>query len=293
MEVMPMSDNGQKELTDLAEEYLESLDSNPGETLEELCEELKYWKDQVGEFEEGTPMHDMAVEERNKAQEQLDAIEAKGERCDELRNELLTRVSKDFAPQGEWLESTVIEALSHTLTGHRRGRLLVGEHTLPDDADELSRRKMVPVAKTVHALAEDAIENDERIAELWDKLDTDTQCSILGVLARYEEPISSGKISDELGEDRTDSPGANIRYLRGEVEIDPYRSTDKGYALTLAGRYVWKEYGPDTRESADNGDGQEAGTEEVAADGEEETTAAEESAESVGDVDLSSFEIQD
>jgi hypothetical protein len=292
-EAMPMSDDRPENLSELAEEYLQSLEFVPSKDSEKLREELEYWEEQVQDFEEETPMHEMAIEERDEVQEQLDAMESKGKRYEELRTELLTRASREFAPHGEWLDPNAIEALSHALTGRRMGRLLVGGHNLPEDADEMSKREMVPVAKTVHALAEDAIGNNERVDALWDTLNTETQCSILGVLARYEESISSGEISDKLGEDGTNSPGANIRRLKGEVEIKPYHSTDEGYTLTLAGRYVWKQYGPDTEDLISDADGNESGSERETEDQGEEESGNNKSGNSTSDVDLSSFEMKE
>ena len=233
-----MSDEVPDDIVTLAEEYLNSIDEGITEDVEEVREELEYWEDQVDEFNEGTPMYEMAVEERDERCERLETVEAKGERCEEFRNELLTRASTEFVPRGEWLERAVVEALSQALTGQRWEQLLVDGFSLPGDADDISKRDMVPVAKTVHALALDAIGSDDRIVGLWNKLDTDTQLSIMRILAGHEGSLSSGEISDKLGENGTDSPGANIRYLRGEVDIDPYYSTSDGYTLSLAGRYV-------------------------------------------------------
>lgn len=292
-----MNEDIPDDLSELADVYLSTLDADPGGASKELHEDLQYWEEQVEEFEEGTPMHEMAVEERDKVQKRIDEIETKGNRREELGTELLTKASKEFAPQENWLKVNVIKALTHALTGQQMDQLIVGEHTLPEANDELSKREMVEVAKTVHALARDASRSDERIAELWSKLDTDTQQSILGVLANHGEPLSANSISEKLGEDGTDSPGSNIRYLRSETEIDVYRSSESGYTLTLAGSYLWNEYGEDMPELQDDMEKQETETEDTELEKEEDekegSSPADEPSESSESVDLSSFEIKE
>jgi len=300
-----MTDELPDDIVALAEEYLDIIDSgDTTENVEESRAELKYWEEQVTEFEEGTPMYEMAVEERDKWREEVEAVESQGEYREELRTELLTRASTEFAPQGKWLEPSVVEALSKILIGRRREQLLIDDFRLPRDAEDMTKRDLVSVAKTVHALSLDARGEDDRIAELWDKLNTDTQLSIITVLAGQEEPLSSSEISEGVGEEGTDSPGANIRYLRGEVEIDPYYSTSNGYTLSLAGRYVWMEYGEDFPESQgseidesqteSDKDKQETTSENDEA-GEETSTDENKSdtKDSDSEMDLSSFEIQE
>lgn len=296
-----MSDEIPDEVLTLSEEYLDSLDADTSGDVEEVQAEVEYWDEQVEEFEEGTPMHEMAVEEHEEWREKLDSIEAQGERNEKLKSELLKRASTEFAPKGVWLRSPVIKALSHALTGKEREQLLVSEHRLSEELEEISKREMVSVAKDVHALARDALEGDERISELWDMLDTDTRLSIIQVLARFEEPLSSTEISDELGEGGTNSSGANIRKMRGSADIDPFYSTDDGYMLTLAGRYVWREYGEDNPPIEDG----DAADEEAELEGEEADVDRDDVVDEVsaspedgaddegGDMDLSSFDVRE
>jgi hypothetical protein len=75
------------DIVELAGEYLDSLDGGAGAEgdAEEVGENLEYWEHQVEEFEKGTAMHEMAVGERDEWQEKLEAIDAQGERREELR----------------------------------------------------------------------------------------------------------------------------------------------------------------------------------------------------------------
>lgn len=300
-----MSDEMSDDIVNLAKEYLDSLDQDSTvENLQEVKGEIEYWEEQVEEFEKGTAMHEMAVEKLDDWREKLEAFEARGERREELRDELLSWASTEFAPHGERLQPLVFEALSHALTNRRRQRLLVGGFSLPDDIDDMSAKDMVSAAKTVHAVTKDAIEDEDRISELWDKLNTDTRLPIVRVLGENEDTLSSGEISEKLGEGGTDNPGANIRKVRGVVDFDPFHSTGNGYTLSLVGRYLWNEYGEDLPETEknNNGDGQEQiDKDEQETDGqsdeEGEVVASDEeddrSEKTDDEVDLSSFEVRE
>lgn len=295
-----MGENPSTNIAGLAEEYLDSLDDGEGAegNAVEAREEFEYWEGQVDEFEEGTVMHEMAVEERDDWREKRDAINARGERREELRTELLTKASTEFAPCGEWVETTVIKALSHAFYGQQHERLFVEEFCLPDDQDEMSKRDMVTAAKTVHTLTRDALGDQDDVAEIWDTLDTDTRLSIAQALARHQEPLSSGQISDELGEDGPNDPGANIRDLRGKLDIEPFYGSGRGYTLTLAGRHVLEKYGPDLADSEEETDVQ---AESNASDTESSSELEEELSDDTSskqeekrkEVDLSSFDVRE
>lgn len=290
-----MSEETSIGIVDLAEEYLNSLDGGdePEGDAEEVHEEVRYWEEQVSEFEEGTSMHEMALVERDKWREKLEAIEARGERREELKSELLTRASTEFAPQGDWLETSVIKALSHAFYGQKHERLFIGEYCLPEDQGEMSKRDMVTSAKTVHTLARDSVGEEDEVAEVWDALDTDTRQSIARVLARHQDPLSSSRISDELGEDGPNDPAANIRMMRGNLDIEPFHGSERGYTLTLAGRYVMEQFGPDLDESEGEADSEVIDTESVTGIEEPSDDRSDKREEAGKEVDLSSFDVQE
>jgi len=299
-----MSDETTTSVLELANDYLESLDTNStGEDIEEVKEELEYWEEQVREFEEGTTMYEMAVEERDEWSEELESIEQKRKQREELSGELLSQAGAEFASKGDWTKEQVIKALSHVLTGRTDTELLIQGFSLPEDIDNMSKRDMVEVAKTVHSLSEDALGENGCIDELWDSLQTDTQQSIIQVLADHDELLSSNEISGEIGEEGTDAPGANIRYLRGKVDVDPYYSASGGYTLSLAGTYVWSKYGEEVNnDEIDDTDSNQSPVENEVQDGEptitdfvdDEYPAKQEgqTEDRTSGVDLSNFEVR-
>lgn len=295
-----MSEEPPTDIVDLADEYLDSLEGGGVSegNAEEIREELEYWEQQVDAFKKGTAMHEMAVGERDEWREKMEAIDARGERREKLRTELLTRASTEFVPDGDWLKATVIKAMSHAFHGHQHEKMFLGEFCLPDDQDKLSKRDMVTAAKTIHTLARDSIGDEDELTEIWDALNTDTRLSIAQVLARHQEPMSSSQISGELGEDGPSDPGANIRYLRGNLDIEPFHGSDRGYTLTLAGRYVLEKYGPDIADSEDETDAQAdikgsdtESSSETEDDASDETSDKQE--ETKKEVDLSAFDVRE
>lgn len=241
-----MTDDLPEGIVELAKAYLESHDSD--DTIDdesEIEENLEYWREQVEEFEEGTPMYEMAVEERDSYQEKYDEISEQDERRSELRDELLTRASSEFAPQGDWMNETVISALTHAIVGQQRDRILIGDYSLPNDADELSKREMVTVAKNVHAVAEEIVVSNGSLDEVWEMMSTDKRSPITKVLAEEKELVSSGDISAQLGDGGTDNPGANLRYVLNSAEYYPYYREDGDWRLSLLGEVAWQTRGLD------------------------------------------------
>lgn len=240
-----MTDDLPEGIVELAQAYLESHDSDDTtDDGSEIVENLDYWREQVEEFEEGTPMYEMAVEERDNYQEKYDKLSELDERRSELRDELLTRASSEFAPQEDWMNETVIFALTHAIIGEQRDRILLGEYSLPDDADELSKREMVRVAKNLHAVAEDVIASDGSLDEVWEMMSTDTRYPITKILADEMELVSSGDISAQLADGETDNPGANLRYVLNSAEYYPYYREDGDWRLSLLGEFAWRTRGP-------------------------------------------------
>lgn len=241
-----MTDNIPEEIVELAEAYLENHDGDDTTDDEsEMEENLEYWQEQVEDFEEGTPMYEMAVEERDNYQEKYDKMSEQDERGAELRDELLMRASSEFAPQEGWMNETVISALTHAIVGQQRDRILIGDYSLPDDVDELSKREMVAVAKNVHTVAEDVVASNGSLDEVWEMMSTDKRYPITKILAEEKGLVSSGDISAQLGDDGTDNPGANLRYVLNSAEYYPYYREDGDWGLSLLGEFAWQTSGPD------------------------------------------------
>ncbi|GAA0676215.1 hypothetical protein ACFQDG_01905 [Natronoarchaeum mannanilyticum] len=245
-----MTDEVPGDLIELSETYLDLFGGSDVDEVE-VEEDLEYWQEQVNEFEEGTPMYEMAVGERDKLKERFEELSTQEERHEQFRTELLTRSSTEFAPQNDWLHESVISALSLALTGKKSEKILIGDHSLPDDADTLSKKEMVAIAKNIHAVSKHAIDSSDIIEELWEKMSTNERAPITEILAQEGSLISSGDISDQLDKDATDNPGANLRYVLNSSEYYPYYREAGAWTLSLVGEYVWQKYGDVSEEEND------------------------------------------
>lgn len=243
-----MNDEFPGDIRGLAEAYLDTLNSDVATDVDEIEEELDYWQEQVDEFEESTPMYEMAVEEHEKFQERLEDVSKQGERRSKLRAELLNRASTGFAPQGDWIDETVITAITHALIGERRSQILIGDHAIPSDTDHLSKREMVTIAKNVHAASEHAVNSNEEIDGVWERMSTDKVFPITQTIARSTSPLGPSEIAEKLDEDDPDDPGANLRYVINSSEYHPYYREDGDWTLSLLGEYVWDTFGPESTE---------------------------------------------
>jgi len=243
-----MSKELSEDVVELSEEYLDTCNGDIGSRTEEIQQELEYWQEQVDEVEEGTPIHEIAVGERDEFREQLEEISGREERQSELRAELLNRASKEFVPQEDWIEEPVISALRHALLGKRGNRILIGDYAIPEDADGLSKKDIVTIAKNVHAVAEHAIDSNETIEAVWEKMNTNKIFPISRTIARSDKPLSAGDIGEKLGEDGPDDPGANLRYVITSSEYHPYYREHGDWTFSLLGEYAWREFGPETGE---------------------------------------------
>lgn len=268
------------DLVDLAETYLESLEGDDADA-KEIEDELKYWRAQVDEFEEGTPMYEIAVDERDRLSDRLEEIAESGDARARLRTQLLKRASTEFAPMDEWLDETVISALTHALVGRRKDAIDIGNHSLPGDAADLSKREMVPVAKNAHATCKDALGSENALDAAWNVMTTPERYPISEALAREGSPMNSGAIAEGLDEDATDSPGANLRYVVNSAEYQPYYRKSGAWTLSLVGEYLWETRGPDTGDREDrDGDGGDDGE-----DGDSQTSLSDVAGDPGGDGD--------
>ena len=243
-----MSKELSEDVVELSEEYLGTCNGDIGSRTEETQQELEYWQEQVDELEEGTPIHEIAVGERDEFREQLEEISGREERRSELRAELLNRASKEFVPQEDWIEEPVISALRHALLGKRGNRILIGDYTIPEDADGLSKKDIVTIAKNVHAVAEYAVDSNETIEAVWEKMNTNKVLPISRTIARSDKPLSAGDTGEKLGEDGPDDLGANLRYVITSSEYHPYYREHGDWTFSLLGEYAWREFGPETGE---------------------------------------------
>lgn len=285
MGVTPMSNEEQsppkevdtipEDIVELAEEYLdlivgEETDTNSDERdLDELKEEVEQWNRELESLDEDDDLYAIGVEERDNLKRRIEERNQNEKRREQIRQELLERTVSEFVARDEWLDASVIKAITHELLGETREEILVDEYRLP--GAELDNKSLFAVSRNIRAAASHANSSDERISNLWDSIDGTRQYPILEVLFDSAELLGPSGIADEIQDENRDR--RHIGDALGKMmdrQYHPYYKGEDGYALSLVGEYVWKEFGPDVKE-----DSEESFPEEGGDDGGEESPDSE------------------
>lgn len=127
------------------------------------------------------------------------------------------------------------------------------------------------MSRNIRAVASHENSSDERISNLWDSIDGTRQYPIVKVLFDSAELLGPSGIADEIQDEARDR--RHIGDALGKMmdrQYHPYFKGDDGYALSLVGEYIWKEFGPDV-----NGDTQGSITEEGENNGVDESPYSE------------------
>lgn len=281
----PMSDEEQthpneadaisEDIVELAEEYLDLIVGEEADTksdkrdLEELKEEIDQWNRELESLDEDDELYAIGVEERDNLKRRIEERNQTEKRREQIRQKLLERTASEFVARDQWLDASVIKAITHELLGEAREEVLVDEYRLP--GAELDNKSLFAVSRNIRAAASHANSSDERISNLWDSIDGTRQYPIVEVLFDSAELLGPSGIADEIQDEDRDR--RHIGDALGKMmdrQYHPYFRGDDGYALSLVGEYVWKAFGPDVKE-----DSEESSSEEGEDDGEDESPDSE------------------
>lgn len=281
----PMSDEEQthpkeddaipEDIVELAEEYLDLIVGEETDTesyerdLEELKEEVEQWNRELESLDEDDELYAIGVEERDNLKRRIEERNQTEKRREQIRQELVERTASEFVARDQWLDSSVIKAITHELLGEAREEILVDEYRLP--GAELDNKSLFAVSRNIRAVASHTSSSDERISNLWDSIDGTRQYPIVKVLFDSAELLGPSGIADEIQDEDRDRRhiGDALGKMR-DRQYHPYFRGDDGYALSLVGEYVWKEFGPDVKE-----DSEESSTEEREDNGEDDSPDSE------------------
>ncbi|RCU44449.1 hypothetical protein DU504_17045 [Haloplanus salinus] len=262
-------------IVELAEEYLDLIVGEETDTesderdLEELKEEVEQWNTELESLDEDDELYAIGVEERDNLKRRIEERNQTEKRREQIRQELVERTASEFVARDQWLDTSVIKAITYELLGEAREEILVDEYRLPDA--ELDNKSLFAVSRNVRAVASHTNSSDERISNLWDSIDGTRQYPIVKVLFDSAELLGPSGIADEIqDEDRDRRHIADALGKMRDRQYHPYFRGDDGYALSLVGEYVWKEFGPDVKE-----DSEESSTEGGEDNGEDESPDSE------------------
>jgi hypothetical protein len=264
-----------EDIVELAEEYLDLIVGEGTATgsderdLEELKEEVEHWDRELKSLDEDDELYAIGVEERDNLKQRIEERNQTEKRREQIRQELVERTASEFVARDQWLDTSVIKAITHELSGDAREEILVDEYCLP--GAELDNKSLFAVSRNIRAVASHMNSSDERMSKLWDSIDGTRQYPIMKVLFDSAELLGPSGIADEIQDEDRDRRhiGDALGKMR-ERQYHPYFRGDDGYALSLIGEYVWKEFGPDVKE-----DSEESSIEEGEDNGEDESPDSE------------------
>jgi hypothetical protein len=238
-----------KNISQMAEEYRASLDDEVDESRKEELQE---------EIEQGEKKYERLVEEHGKdhrlakkAQEVLETrrselteLEEREEQFGAAREEFLQEVANEFELTERWLQTDVIESVTHALVGQQElSYKLFGEEIQSvEDLEGLDEFDRIERAEVVILLAKDSLGESEKVGEQWERLETSKSYQAFEVLAENGS-LTSEEVAEILDEDK----GTVNNWLKNPINlwdrlIPFYRPKQGEYGLSTTGRYFYEHY---------------------------------------------------
>lgn len=271
-----------KDISQMAQEYLGSIDDEVDECLKE---ELN------GKIEQGEEKYERLVQEHGKdhrlakkAEEVLESrrselseLEEREEQLGTAREEFLQEVANEFDLNERWLQTDIIEAVTHALVGKKElSYKLFGEEIQSlEDLEGLDEWDQIDRAEVVILLAKDSVGESEKVSEQWERLEDSKSYNAFEVLTENRS-LTSGEAADILEEDK----GTVNNWLKNPINlwdrlIPFYRPQQGEYGLSTTGRYFHKHYyegGGETAETEQQGSEEDTAEEDGSESTEEQAT---------------------
>ena len=264
-----MSDNN-TDITELAEDYLDAVDSETKEDDGSLHSELNDLREERGELVEEYGEDDILVQDIDEdiaeIENRLSEVKQTKEKEDELRSEILERMSSEYVAKDDWLSTEVIEATNHALLGDRKETLRVEDKLLEEGAE--LEEKLREISHAVRQIAKSEMGEDSKVDETWGSIQGTKKEEPFRIVATSEEEITSEEVSERVEEDIDKSTANNrLKSAIHQTPISPYHRDGSGkYSLSTAGKYIADEYleteqPEEEDETEEAGDGQKKLTE--------------------------------
>jgi hypothetical protein len=238
-----------KNISKLAEEYRASLDNEVDQSRkEELQEEIEQgeekYKRLVEEHGEDHRLAKKAEEVLETRRNDLTELEEREEQLGAAREEFLQEVANEFELTERWLQTDIIESVTHALVGQQeRSYKLFGEEIQSvDDLEGLDEFDRIERAEVVILLAKDSLGESEKVREQWERLETSKSYKAFEVLAENGS-LTSEEVAEILNEDK----GTVNNWLKNPINLwdrmIPFYRPKKGeYDLSTTGRYFYEHY---------------------------------------------------
>ncbi len=266
-----------KDISQMAEEYLGSIDDEIDEShKEELREKIEQGEEKyerlVQEHGEDHRLAQKAEEVLEARRSELAELEEREEQLGTARKEFLQEVANEFDLNERWLQTDIIEAVTHALVGKKESSYkLFGEEIQSlENLEGLDEWDQIERAEVVILLAKDSVGECEKVDEQWKRLKNSKSYKGFEVLAE-KRSLTSEEVAEILDEDK----GTVNNWLKNPINlwdrlIPFYRPRQGEYGLSTTGRYFNKHYhegGADIAETEQKG-----GKEDIADEDGSETT---------------------
>lgn len=237
------------DISQMAEEYLASLDDEVDEShKEELQEKIEQGEEKyerlVQEHGEEHSLAKKAEEVLDTRRSELAELEEREEQLGTAREGFLKVVADEFELNEDWLQTKVTEAVTHALVGKKESSFkLFGEKVQGvEDLEGLDEFDRIEQAEVVILLGKDSLGQSDKVSEQWERLENSKSYKAFEVLAENES-LSPEEVAEILDENK----GTVNNWLKNPINrwdrlIPFYRPQQGEYGLSTTGQYFHEHY---------------------------------------------------
>lgn len=252
----------QHEPEPLAKRYLDSIDQEIDEerrnelenTREELQDRRKKYVTQHGEDSRIVQRVDQKIED---VETELNELDESAQQVDKLQTQLLEAARDGLGFNSEWLSTTVLEGLTHTLYAEKDSHLILDQTRIenPEDLTDIEDLAQLDMEHTLLLLVEDHLGETDTVSERWNRFAGSKYHKPFLVVSR-EGTASPGDVLPNLSEDadRKDAKNWLERPLYDWDDLVPYyRAGDGEFGLSTSGKYLAHHYAESAESIAEEG----------------------------------------
>jgi len=238
--------NENTDITELAEDYLDAIDSETKEDDESLRSELNDLREERKELVEEYGEDDILVqdidEEIEELEDRLSEVEQTKEKEGEFRSEILERISSEYIAKGDWLSTRVIKATNHILLGAKDETLRVEDEVIKEGAE--FKEDLRELSHAMRQIAKSEAEGSSKVDETWESIQGTTREEPFRLVATAEGGITSEEVSERVEEDiKTSKANNRLKNAIHHTPVSPYHRDGSGnYSLSTAGEYIANKY---------------------------------------------------
>lgn len=231
------------EIIDLAEQYLQACEEAESreEDVDILREEREKWKSKMKDLDEDDPLYDVAEQNVEERDEQIERIRRSREQRSKLETELLERTASGFVPQGDWTAQEVLRGLNLALLGIDRDYIEINTTRIEEESNVKDDDEMFEIAMSIRDVAKEGLQESTKLSDFWSGFIDLQRFELFEEVLRAEEPLSGSEIAKRRDEEENRHTISQALINTTNGEVNPYYKQGKGkYSLSFVGEYlVW------------------------------------------------------